>query len=76
MRPVIDPEADIWLNGRQAGSIIGCASTALHRAGMLGHVRTKLVPGQAPRYHRADCERLARAKRQAKAKRRARTVKT
>jgi hypothetical protein len=67
MRPIIDPDSTDWLNGRQAGALIGCSPTALHRAGMLGHVRVKLERGEAPRYHRGDVERLARQKRQAQA---------
>jgi hypothetical protein len=65
MRPVIDPAASDWLNGRQAAQIVGCSPSALHRAGMLRHIEVKLDPGEAPRYRRADCERLARSRSQA-----------
>ena len=65
MRPIIDPAASDWLNGRQAGAIIGCSPTALHRAGMLGYIRVKLDPGEPPRYFRPDVERVAASKREA-----------
>jgi hypothetical protein len=65
MRPATEPDG--WINGRQAGQIVGCSPSCIVRAALLGQVRTKLQPGVAPRYHKGDVQKLAvaRAKPQA-----------
>ncbi len=62
MLPVTDPTAGEWLTGRQASKTIGCSPTALQRAALLGHIRTKIEPGIPPRYHRDDVRRIADAR--------------
>jgi hypothetical protein len=66
MTPVTDPTEAHWINGAQASRQIGCSSTALQRAALLGRVRFKVEPGIPPKYHREDVERIARAWREAK----------
>jgi hypothetical protein len=65
MRPATEPRE--WINGRQAGQIVGCSPMAIVRAALLGQVRTRLSPGVAPRYHKGDVEKLAVARAQPQA---------
>ena len=60
MQPIDDHPRSEYVNGKQARLIVGCAPSALQRAVMLGQIRVKLDPGVPPRYHRGDCEELAR----------------
>jgi hypothetical protein len=62
MTPTIGPVNTEWISGRAACKILGCASNALLRASLLGHVKTLAEPGVPIRYHRGDCERLAAQK--------------
>jgi hypothetical protein len=54
-----------WITGRAACRVLGdgfeVGATVLQRLALLGEVRFRLEPGYAPRYHRGDCEKAARA---------------
>jgi hypothetical protein len=63
MNPAITTSDNEWLNGSQAARLLGVSPTALYRAALVRHVETRLEPGLPIRYSRADCERLAQARR-------------
>jgi hypothetical protein len=42
-----------------AGRRLGVDHRTVERIAIAGNVRRKLLPGQAPRYNRADIERIA-----------------
>lgn len=53
------PDADGWLNGRQACVILQCSLSALYRAAMHGYVKFRLVPGYTPQFGRMSVEQYA-----------------
>ena len=48
-----------WITGSEARKILKLSNSALLRLAVLGRVRTRLEPGLAVQYNRADVERLA-----------------
>ena len=60
MVPAIDPAVGEWISAAESSRILGCAPATIQRAVILGHIKVKLDPGVAPRYCKADVERLAK----------------
>jgi hypothetical protein len=48
-----------WINGTEARRILQVSNTRLLRLAVLGRVRTRLEPGFAVQYNRADVEKVA-----------------
>jgi hypothetical protein len=61
MPPRIEQAASVdWISHRDATRVLGRASGVIYRLAATGQIRTKFEPGMAPRYHRGDCEAIAR----------------
>jgi hypothetical protein len=50
----------VWIFGRHAERILGIGRGHIVKVAEAAGIRRKIVPGLWPRYHRGDCERVAR----------------
>jgi hypothetical protein len=49
-----------YIRRTTAGHILGVDHRTVEAIAIAGNVRRKLLPGQAPKYHRGDIERIAK----------------
>lgn len=55
--------ASIWLKAKPAADRLGVTVYTLHNMALAGQIRVKNEPGQTPRFHADDVDRLAAERR-------------